>query len=200
MLCWMVGWLLLTIPFAETRADERSEELLQRLEKQIARMGGYRLDFVVEADGAHIPGYYRVEGDCYYLALSGAEVFGDGKSRHEVDPEKREVVIDVTDPASHNILNNPTRIFHLLAQDFTHEVIMDKGDAVRLALHPKSASAGFSRVELELDRTTASPRALLYDADGEQILIRVTSLKRDASPLPIFDAKRYPDYEVIDFR
>ena len=39
--------------------------------------------------------------------VNGQEVYGDAEFRYEIDPDRKEVVIDRVDLTSHNLLNNP---------------------------------------------------------------------------------------------
>lgn len=182
------------------RADERSQALLSALQQRIESMAGYRVEFRVEAQGHTYEGYYRVRGDHYYMSLGQAEVYCDGETRYEIDPAKREVIIDVVDPTSHNILNNPTRAFHLLDNDFTHETLSEAAGIASLLLKPASRRMGISQITLHLDSATLTPRYIAYDADGEQIKVVIVRLSEENTPLPLFETARYPDYELIDFR
>lgn len=182
------------------QADNRSEELLRGLQHRIEAMEGYRVDFIVEAGGHRYEGYYSVRGESYYMRLLQAEVYCDGEVRYEIDPAKREVVIDRVDPASHNILNNPTRAFRLLDSDFSHETLSEAAGIASILLTPASKRAGISRITLHLDSEHFTPRYLAYDADGEMIKITIARLQEEKSSLPSFDSTRYPDYEMIDFR
>ena len=181
-------------------ADGRSADLLRRLQTMVEGMAGYRVDFAVEAEGRTFAGHYLVRGASYYMALGDAEVYCDGKVRYEVDPSKREVVVDVVDPTSRNILNNPTRAFSLLDGSFTHETLSESGGRATLRLTPVSRTAAISRLSLELDTQTLHPGKLVYDADGETVTILIRSFRADTSPLKLFDTQNYPSYEVIDFR
>lgn len=181
------------------RADERSAELLRALELKVEQMAGYEVHFTLRIEGREIAGRYRVQGASYHMQVGDAEVFSDGEARYEADPEKREVVIDVVDPRSHNILQNPTRAFTFLDQDFSHEVRSEAAGLATLTLRPKNRSS-FSEVTLVLDAATATPRLMIYRADGQELHISITSFAESSAPIPAFDPTRYPDFELIDFR
>lgn len=189
--------LLLTLSAA---ADGRSSELLARLKETVGAMPGYRVDFAVEAEGKTFSGFYQVRGESYYMALGEAEVYCDGQVRREVDPSKREVVVDRVDLSSRNILNNPTRAFSLLDGSFAHETLSEEGGVATLLLVPSAPEAGISRLTIELDTHTRLPRRMIYDADGEPVAILIRSFRPDSSPLKLFDAGNYPSFELIDFR
>lgn len=195
-------WVLIavaggTLPL---RAEERSAELLQRLQERIESMGGYHIRFAVQIEGRQIGGDCHVRGERCYLCLGDAELYADAVTRYEVDPAKQEVVIDTIDPASHNLLQNPARAFRSLSEDFDHRVQSEAAGYVTLKLEPKSRSVGISSLTLILEARSATPCSLLYDAEGEELLITISSFEPSDGPLPSFDAAAYPNYELIDFR
>ncbi len=192
--------LLSLVALLPAAADNRSAELLVALQERMEAMEGYRVDFEVEVAGHTYRGYYCVRGEAYYMSLMQAEVYCDGETRYEIDPAKMEVVIDSVDPTSRNILNNPTRAFHLLDSDYHHETLSEAAGIASLLITPTSRRSGISRITLHLDTESLTPRYLLYDADGEQVKISISALKGEKTPLPKFDAARYSAYEMIDFR
>lgn len=181
------------------QADERSAELLAALQKRVEAMAGYEAGFTLRIEGQTIEGNYRVQGDRYSMQLGDAAVYSDGRSRWEVDPSKREVVVDVVDLKSHNILQNPTRAFLFLEEDYDHCLRSEAAGRATLRLTPKGRSS-ISAVTLVLDVATATPRLLIYEAEDEQLQVVINSFTATKDPVPAFDAGRYPDYELIDFR
>lgn len=195
----LLATLVLLVPTFSLQADERSAALLKSLEKRIGQMAGYEVEFTLHIEGREIAGNYRVKGDSFYMQLADAEVYSDGKDRFEVDPTKREVVIDPADLSSHNILQNPTRAFTYLEDEYNHELQSEAAGRATLTLKPKSRSS-ISQVTLVMDIASSIPQLLRYEADGEALHIRITHFKESNPEIPLFDPSRYPDYELIDFR
>lgn len=185
---------------SQARADTRSGELLARLSDKIRSMEGYAVDFVVRTSDRTIPGRYLVRGDAYSMTFGSAEVFSDGRARWEVDPEKREVVIDAVDLTSRNLLNNPTRAFDLADGGFAHELLEEHGGKATIRLVPATPEAGISTVLLTLDTAASLPLAVAYDLDDERVEITVVSFRATVEVPAPFLAENYPDYELIDFR
>lgn len=102
--------LLLAALFAvfSVQADNRPQAVLKQLTAALGALEGYSVVFEVHTDGDVVPGYYEVSGDNYYMHVNGQEVYGDAEFRYEIDPDRKEVVIDRVDLTSHNLLNNPT--------------------------------------------------------------------------------------------
>ena len=86
-------------------------------------MKAYTVTFAVEGDDFAAEGSYAVEGDRYYMRVGDAEAYSDGVSKWEVDPSKREVVVDVVDTQSRSLLGNPTRAFDFLDDAFRSELL-----------------------------------------------------------------------------
>ncbi len=189
----------LLVAISSLRADPRSAQLLKSLEQRVEQMAGYEVQFTLRIEGREIAGYYRVRGDAYVMQMGEAAVFSDGRSRWEVDPAKREVVVDGVDTKSHNVLQNPTRAFTFLDADYTHEVRSEAAGQATLILKPKTRSS-ISAVTLVLDTATVTPRLLVYEADGERLQISIASFAESTAPIPAFEPSNYPDYELIDFR
>lgn len=181
-------------------AETRSGELLARLSEKVRSMKGYAVDFVVRTSDQTISGRYLVRGDAYSMTFGNAVVFGDGCARWEVDPDKREVVIDAVDLSSHNLLNNPTRAFDLANGEFVHELLDERNGKATIRLVPATPKAGITTVLLTLDTSTSLPVAVTYDLDDERVEISVVSFRPSVQAPASFRAADYPEYELIDFR
>ena len=183
---------------APVRADERSSELLGRLAGAIRALGAYSVQFEVAAGEQRYAGHYDVSGDAYYMTVNGAEVYSDGQTRYEVSPERREVVIDAVDTSSRNLLNNPTRAFDFLGDAFRSELLPSEGEVRRLRLTPVDKGAAMSSITVDV-AADGSPRAVIYDLDGERMRIEIRRIEPSAE-VRRFDAADYAGYELIDFR
>lgn len=184
---------------SEQSPANRSSELLARLSAEIRALGNYGVSFTVEADGQSAAGFYSVGGDRYYIRLGEAEVYCDGKVRYEVDHRRKEVSLDGVNAASRNILDNPTRAFDLVGDEFASELLWERDGLVAVKLTPKAEQA-LSAVTLTLDMQAMRPRSLEYDFDGERIRIIVRSLEASDKAPKSYDPAEYRTYEIIDFR
>lgn len=175
-------------------------EVLRALSARIRSMPGYSVEFSLRSGERTVRGEYTVRGDVFYMKFGGAEVYSDGKTRREVDPDKKEVVVDTVDPKSHNILNNPTRAFDLAPEQFAAELVerTDRKSVVRLT--PNDKSGGVTTVVLTVDAKSGLPAALSYVLDHERIEVEIHTFgPTDRAPRK-FRAADYADFESIDFR
>ena len=123
--------------------DAPARKVAGELAARFRAMKAYTVTFAVEGDDFAAEGSYAVEGDRYYMRVGDAEAYSDGVSKWEVDPSKREVVVDVA--------------------------------------------------------ADGSPRAVIYDLDGERMRIEIRRIEPSAE-VRRFDAADYAGYELIDFR
>lgn len=195
MLC--LAALLFVLPL-RAADDARAREAVGELAARFRAMKAYTVTFAVEGADFAAEGSYAVEGDRYYMRVGDAEAYCDGRSKWEVDPSKREVVIDVVDTTSRSLLSNPTRAFDFLDDAFRSELLPSEGGVRRLRLVPTDKGAVMSSITVDV-ASDGSPRAVTYDLDGERIRIAIRRIEPSAE-VRRFDAARYAGYELIDFR
>lgn len=181
-------------------AQPQPSEILGKLSAYFRSLGGYRVAFEVTTDDGVFPGYYTVGGDRYYMVLGDAEVYGQGDIRYEVDNAKCEVIIDRVDTTAHNLLNNPTRAFDFLNDEFSAEVMGDADGRTTVRLTPRERNAATSAIDVVADTATGRPRSVSYLFDGERIHIVIRSVTAEKTAPACFDKTKYAGYESIDFR
>ena len=189
---------LICCPALRAADDAGAREAVERLAARFRAMPEYTVTFTAEGADFAAEGSYAVAGDRYYMRVGDAEVYCDGASKWEVDPAKREVVIDVVDTESRSLLGNPTRAFDFLDDAFRSELLPSEGGMQRLRLTPTDKGAVMSSVKVDV-AADGSPRTVTYDLDGERIRIAIRRIEPSAE-VRRFDAGRYAGYEIIDFR
>ena len=178
--------------------DAPARKVAGELAARFRAMKAYTVTFAVEGDDFAAEGSYAVEGDRYYMRVGDAEAYSDGVSKWEVDPSKREVVVDVVDTQSRSLLGNPTRAFDFLDDAFRSELLPSEGEVRRLRLTPGDKGAAMSSITVDV-AADGSPRAVIYDLDGERMRIEIRRIEPSAE-VRRFDAADYAGYELIDFR
>lgn len=173
-----------------------AQSLLDTFEKNLAQLGLYRAQFTVEIDGYQTSGSYIVEGDNFYATMAGVEIYVAQGLKHEVNAEAREVVIDSAASLGNDILSNPANGFKLLKEQYNlTPTTVDGAPALKL-----SQKEGSQTILVVADKGGALPKRIVYSDGGAELTITFTSIAATNSPLPLFDASRYVDYEVVDMR
>ena len=179
-------------------AQSAEQDAVRRVAEFINKLGNYEVKFKIEAEGYEASGNYAVAGDCYHIVLPQAEVYSDGKTRYEVDHERREVNIDVVDLSSRNVLDNPTRCFDFVGEEY--KVSIEEHTAQQTTLCVVAAKDAFEG-EIYLTADSAGrPLELKYKLYDDIIRVKIESITARKSKLPTFSKSAYKDYDIIDFR
>lgn len=177
-------------------ADVPAVLLLGKMAMLFKDLGRYEVSFSISAEDYNAVGEYSVDGDNYYMRLFNTEVYSDGNVRYEVDNERREINIDMVNLESHNVLDNPTRCFDFVGDNYS-STLLQGGKESLIALRSKSIDG---EIRVRVKTSEARPLAVSYLLGSEQIDVEIMSIKRVATPIKRFAQSNYKDYEVVDFR
>lgn len=180
-------------------AEESAWQLLGRVSAYMNSEAGYEVQFEIRTADYNSAGSCRVKGESYHIEVAGAEVYSDGKVRYEVDSSRKEVNIDVMDSASRNILDNPTRCFDFVEEDYVAEVVGRDAESVTLKLQAKDKAIE-GEIFITVAVKTAAPSKLEYVLYGESVEVVVKQIDHKVKSVKAFDHSVYKDYEMIDFR
>lgn len=179
---------------------QSASEWLAKLDSSLGER--YAMDIAVSMGGElPLDGFFMVDGDGYYITLGAIEVYSDGKFRYEVNNERKEVVEDMVDLTSCDLLSNPTRAFDFVPEEFYSEVASIANESVALLLTPKSKSLGITSITLMLAIKGASvePTTISYDYDGDMVTMTLTKLPSDGLKLRKWDKLAYRAYDIVSF-
>lgn len=190
--------LLALIATTAVRA-EGEQAVLKRVAEYVAALGSYDAVFDVVAGEYESAGEYSVAGDAYYIALDKAEVYSDGKIRYEVDNERREVSVDVVDLQSRNILDNPTRCFDFVGDDYVAAIEREADGQVTLRLKARDEELE-GEILLTVDAKSGRPLAISYLLYDDRIDIKIRKLESRKAKIKGFEKSDYKGYDIIDFR
>ena len=183
---------------------QSASEWLAKLDSSLGER--YAMHITVSVDDpiegtTDVSGYFRVEGDAYYITLGVMEVFSDGKLRYEINNERKEVVEDRVNLEACDLLTNPTRAFSFVPNEFKSEVVGSTSDVVVLKLTPKSAAMGIDAITLKLKRNGSKvvPVNIAYDYDGDTVSVALSAADIADAKLPRWDKAAYRAYDIVSF-
>ena len=180
-------------------AEEGVWQILQRVSDYMGSQKGYEVRFAIKAEGYNTEGRYCVKGDSYYIEVADAEVYSDGKVRYEVDNLRHEINVDNMDSNSRNIMDNPTRCFDFVEEDYTAEIVKQSTDEVTLCLQAKDKSVE-GEIYLTVNPDSGAPQRVEYLLYDDRMYVEVVAINRAAGNVKNFARSAYKDYEMIDFR
>jgi len=179
-------------------AQDTPRQTVEKLAARMKAMPAYTVDFSVRSDDYEAAGSYTVENDRYRMRLDGAEVYSDGEVRYEVDPSRREVVIDRVDTTSRNVLENPTRAFDFLDDAFRARSVVRQGTMQEVRLVPTRRGSSVREVVVSVG-DDGLPRRIAYRLEEGEVEVRIVKIVASGS-VGRFRTEDYPDFEIIDFR
>lgn len=183
------------VAFAQSEVDA----MLGKLDKYIDNLGPYKISFKLTSEDYTSDGYCLVSGDSYYIGVGDAEVYADGKVRYEVDGARKEINVDAVNVQSHNILDNPTRCFDFVGDDYSAEIVKREANKVEIHLSGNDIIEE-GDIYITIDKTTGKPLSILYTLYDDKAYIDIVELKSDTTPIKKFLKSSYKGFEIIDFR
>ena len=169
-----IATLLFALAFVVAARAEGEEQLLRRVAEYVKAQGSYDAEVDVTAGDYKASGKYSVAGDSYYIKVGEAEVYADGKTRYEVDHSRKEVSIDVVDLESQNILDNPTRCFDFVGEEYTAELTKESGGEAVISLVARDEDVE-GEILLTVESATGKPLSIAYILYDDRIDVATVS-------------------------
>ena len=191
--------LLLAMTFVLSARAEGEQMLLRRVAEYVKALGSYDAEVDVAAGEYKASGSYSVAGDSYYIKVGEAEVYADGKTRYEVDHSRKEVSVDVVDLESQNILDNPTRCFDFVGEEYAAELVKESDGVATIRLEARD-EAMEGEILLGVESATGKPLSIAYILYDDRVDVKIKSLTPRKTKLPTFSKGNYKGYDMVDFR
>ena len=181
-------------------AQTTAEWWIEALNRSLGDRYGMNIS-VAMAESESLNGYYMVDGDSYYITLGVMEVYSDGKLRHEINNERKEVTIDNVDLSSVDLLTNPTHAFDFVGEEFAISVVESSAEVCVLSLVPRDDAMGVTEIRLALrrDASRVLPVSISYDYDGEIVDMELCIVDVSDANLPRWSKDGYRAYDIVSF-
>ena len=185
-----------------TYADDKGNAVVRSLAAAVKELGNYDVSFSVTGGESNIEGNYTVVGRGYTMRVGDVvEVYCDGKLRYEINNEYKEITIDNVNTSEHNILNNPVDGLDFVSDEYHPQLLSDNSRESVVRLTAANGSANDNMVvDVTVDSKSHLPRRIEYVIANDRVVITINDIRRTTTPLARFDASRYKDYDIIDFR
>lgn len=146
-------------------------------------------------------GSFYLKGAKYRITATGQEVFSDGSNSWTLDKASKEVTISKIDPSSNTI--TPQKLFtNFYDKDFLYKLNGTTKNVSEIELTPIDKTKPIYKMLLYITNN-AITSAKFLEKTGNKYTLSITSVKPNtvlADPLFIFDAKKYPGFDVVDLR
>jgi outer membrane lipoprotein-sorting protein len=146
-----------------------------------------------------------MKGNKYRISVTGQEIFSDGSNVWTYDKAANEVTISKIDPTANSL--TPQKLFtNFYDKDFLYKLnapaTINGKSMKEIELTPIDKTKPFHKVLLYIDNSTINTTKI-FEKNGNRYSYSTGSLIPNtviADGMFVFDAKKYPNVEVVDLR
>ena len=178
--------------------------LLQRCAAKIKSAPSLSVTYTVSADGNTAEGLLVLQGEMFTISTPGMVSWYDGKSQWTYSDQIGEV--NVISPTAEEVQQiNPFAIVKSFSSSYSSEQVKSSSAGMTtLRLTAKNRKSDISSADVTInDKTLYPTRIVLTMSNRQKVTINIKNVKAGGK-LPVsnfrFDAKRYPNVQVIDLR
>ncbi|GAB1453169.1 hypothetical protein MASR2M47_32250 [Draconibacterium sp.] len=212
---FLASAVLLIAIFSQAQQDPKAKGILDEVSGKTKTFKTILADFSFSMENKAMSinekndGSIKLKGQKYIVDLPGAgmKVYSDGKTNWTYMKQGNQVTISNIEDSGSELMD-PSSLFSIYEKGFTSKFIAEKnigGKSVyQIDLFPDKKEFDVSKITIEIDKTTMMIKsAQLFDTDGNIYGIVVKKMETNKE-FPdgefVFDAKKFPDVEVIDLR
>lgn len=178
--------------------------LLQRCAARIKSAPSLSVTYTVSADGNTAEGLLVLQGEMFTISTPGMVSWYDGKSQWTYSDQIGEV--NVISPTAEEVQQiNPFAIVKSFSSSYSSEQVKSSSagmTTLRLTANNRKSDISSADVTIN-DKTLYPTRIVLTMSNRQKVTINIKNVKAGGK-LPVsnfrFDAKRYPNVQVIDLR
>jgi outer membrane lipoprotein carrier protein len=152
-------------------------------------------------------GVVNMKSSKYRISVAGQEIYSDGTNIWTYDKSANEVQITKFDPSANSI--TPQKMFtNFYDKDFLYKLNSETKQAGKtieeIELTPVDKTKPFFKVLVDIDKNTKSiVGSKVFQKTGDRYTYSITAMKTNINipdAMFAFDAKDYPQVEVVDLR
>lgn len=206
--------IAIVLLFSLGAAAQSTPKALQEMTNKMQALKTFSVQFdYMMADSATAErvaqsGTLTLSNKKYRLDFGNMLIVFDGKARYTFLKAENEVTISVPDVLQDGIFADPSAIFAINYSDFTirqkSETVLKNHSLLVFELLPKQKETPYKKIFVSVDKDLHLPSQIAYhgsDARTTIISLDLFDTKPSISPADFaFDAKQYPDIEVVDMR
>ncbi len=195
--------------------DQKAKNILDQVSKKtksftsISARFSFSMENIEENIKEKNNGSLNLKGDKYMVELPdlGVEVYSDGETIWSYQADGNQVSITSKEDGGQELMD-PATIFQIYEKGFDYKFIEEKKEKGKplyyIDLIPQSDELDYSKVTICINKNTLMiDKAIMYGFDGNLYGIEVTKMETNKpmdEKMFVFNASKYPDIEVIDFR
>jgi outer membrane lipoprotein-sorting protein len=207
--------IILLALFTRAQQDPKAKSILDEVSSKTKTFKTISADFSFSMENTLMSinekndGSIKLKGQKYLVDLPGAgvKVYSDGKTNWNYMKQGNQVTISTIEDSGSELMD-PSSLFSIYEKGFTSKFIAEKTVAGKIVyqidLFPDKKEFDVSKITLEINKSTMMIQsAQLHGTDGNLYGLVVKKMETDKD-FPdndfMFDAKKFPDVEIIDLR
>lgn len=207
--------IILLALFTRAQQDPKAKSILDEVSSKTKTFKTISADFSFSMENTLMSinekndGSIKLKGQKYLVDLPGAgiKVYSDGKTNWSYMKQGNQVTISTIEDSGSELMD-PSSLFSIYEKGFTSKFIAEKttgGKTVyQIDLFPDKKEFDVSKITIEINKSTMMIQsAQLHGTDGNLYGIVVKKIETDKE-IPennfVFDARKFPDVEIIDLR
>ena len=207
--------ILITVVFAQAQQDAKAKGILDQVSAKTRSYKSISADFSFSMVNKAMSinekndGSIKLKGQKYLVDLPGAgiKIYSDGKTNWNYMKQGNQVTISTIDKDSGELMD-PTSLFTIYERGFTSKFIAEKNvggtPVYQIELFPDKKEYDVSKISIEINKNTMMIQsAQLSGNDGNMygIIVKKMETNKEFPDAEFaFDAKKFPDVEIIDLR
>jgi outer membrane lipoprotein carrier protein len=213
IMCGMVFGASAQASSSAGKNDPKAKVVLDGVSKRFKSLKSVIANFVLKVEGANNSvsdtkkGSVYVKGSKYKVIMDGQEIISDNQTSWTYAKDVNEVTISNVDHSNSSM--TPAKIFtNFYDKDFLYRLngeTTEKGKVLQnIELTPTDKSKNFFKVLVDVDKKNQTlARMKVFEKNGNRYTYEITNFTPNGAvkdDLFTFDAKKYPNVEVVDLR
>lgn len=201
--------------FSTAQQDPKAKSILDEVSAKTRTFKTISADFSFSMENKAMSinekndGSIKLKGQKYLVDLPGAgvKVYSDGKTSWNYMKQGNQVTISTIEDSGSELMD-PSSLFSIYEKGFSSKFVAEKntgGKPVYLIdLFPDKKEYDVTKISIEINKATMMIQsAQLFGTDGNVYGITVKKMENNkdfADSEFVFDARKFPDVEIIDLR
>lgn len=207
--------IILIALFSKAQQDQKAKSILDEVSAKTRTYKTISADFSFSMENKEMSinekndGSIKLKGQKYLVDLPGlgVKVYSDGTTSWSYMKQGNQVTISTIEDAGSELMD-PSSLFSIYEKGFSSKFVAEKvvgGKTVyQIDLFPDKKEYDVSKISIEINKATMLIQsAQLFGTDGNTygIVVKKMETNKDFSDSEfVFDAKKFPDVEIIDLR
>jgi outer membrane lipoprotein-sorting protein len=212
---FLASAVLLIALFSQAQQDTKAKGILDEVSGKTKTFKTISADFSFSMENKAMSinekndGSIKLKGQKYIVDLPGAgmKIYSDGKTNWTYMKQGNQVTISNIEDSGNDLMD-PSSLFSIYEKGFTSKFVAEKNvggkPVYQIDLFPDKKEYEVSKIAIEINKATMMIQsAQLFGTDSNVygIVVKKMETNKDISDSDfVFDAKKFPDIEVIDLR